>query len=57
MYFSDVMRGLLRRWYVLLIGFVLAGACAYVVFDAVPTRFEANASMLLLPPVDAVMSV
>lgn len=54
MYFSDVIRGLLRRWYVLLIGFVLAGACAYVVFETVPVRFEANASMLLLPPDETV---
>lgn len=54
MYFSDVMRGLLRRWYVLLIGFVLAGACAFAVFEAVPVRYEANASMLLLPPDESV---
>lgn len=50
MYFSDLMRGLLRRWYVLLIGFALAAGGAYLVFDAVPVRYEANATMMLLPP-------
>lgn len=54
MYFSDVIRGLLRRWYVLLIGFVLAGVGAYGVYEAVPVRYEANASMLLLPPDESV---
>lgn len=54
MYFSDVIRGLLRRWYVLLIGFVLAAGCAYAVYGAVAVRYEANASMLLLPPEETV---
>src|SRR5690554_385163 len=54
MYFSDVMRRLLRRWYVLLIGFVLTGIGAYGVFETVPVRYEAHASMLMLPPDESV---
>ncbi|WP_144795971.1 hypothetical protein [Microbacterium paludicola] len=54
MYFSDLIRGLLRRWYVLLLGFALAGTGAYFMYDAIPVRYEANASMLLLPPAESV---
>ncbi|WP_159501570.1 hypothetical protein [Microbacterium sp. 18062] len=50
MYFSDLLRGLLRRWYVIVAGLLLAGGGAYLVFDAVPVRYEANATMMLLPP-------
>lgn len=54
MYFSDLMRGLLRRWYVLLAGFALTGCAAFSVFGQVPVRAEAEATMVLLPPAASV---
>lgn len=53
MYFSDLIRGLLRRWYVLVVGLALAGYGAYYVHGEVPVRYEAGATMMLLPPAES----
>lgn len=50
MYLSDLMRGLLRRWYVIVAGLLLTAAGAYAVFQATPIRHEAQSTMMLLPP-------
>ena len=50
MYLSDLLRGLLRLWYVVLGGLLVAAGLAYLVYDTVPVEYEANATQLLLPP-------
>jgi len=50
MFISDLLHGLLRRWYVIVAGFVLTAAGAYLVFDATPVQYESHATMMLLPP-------
>jgi uncharacterized protein involved in exopolysaccharide biosynthesis len=50
MYLSDLVRGLGRRWYVLVAGLIVTAAGAFAVFQAIPVRYEAAATMMLLPP-------
>jgi hypothetical protein len=49
----DALRVLLRRWYVLFIGFALTAGLGFAVVSLVPTRYEARASFLLLLPAEA----
>lgn len=51
MYFSDALRVLARRWYVLLAGLLLVGVANALVTVLVPTNYQASANVLfLLPP-------
>lgn len=49
MNFSDTIRRLLRRWYIVLAGFVLAAAAGYGAWIHTPTEYQRSASQLLLP--------
>lgn len=50
MVLRDLVRALLRRWYLLLLGLILAVSAMYVTWDRVEQRFTAEGSLLLLPP-------
>ncbi|MDN3310115.1 hypothetical protein QWJ90_04140 [Microbacterium oryzae] len=54
MYFSDLMRGLLRRWYVIVAGLALAGWGASYVYGETPVRYEAGSTLMLLPPQESI---
>lgn len=45
----DILRGLVRRWYVVLPGIVLAAAGAFGAWTVVPPDYERSAFQLLLP--------
>lgn len=49
MYLRDLMAGLRRRWYLVIIGVLLSGGLAAYVYSVVPATYEARASLLLLP--------
>ena len=50
MYFVDVIKVLLRRWYVVLVGMLLvAGALVYAIKE-VPTQYQATGQVLILLP-------
>jgi capsular polysaccharide biosynthesis protein len=51
---SDLMAVLRRRWYVLLAGLLATTGACVLAFQAVPVDYEANASLLLLPPKSSV---
>lgn len=54
MYFTDAVRVLLRRWYVIVTGLMIMGGTATAVMMYVPTNYVASGSVLfLLPPKDA----
>jgi len=48
-YLRDLTAGLRRRWYLVIIGVLLSGVLAAYVYSVVPARYEARASLLLLP--------
>lgn len=50
MYLIDFLRGLLRRWYILFVGLLLTLIGTGIVAAHVPPAYEAQASLLLLPP-------
>jgi uncharacterized protein involved in exopolysaccharide biosynthesis len=49
-YLRDLFIGLVRRWYILLLGFALTAGGAVYVARTVPVEYTAEASMVLLPP-------
>jgi uncharacterized protein involved in exopolysaccharide biosynthesis len=49
-YLRDLVIGLVRRWYILLLGFALAVGGAVYVQRTIPVQYSAQASMVLLPP-------
>jgi uncharacterized protein involved in exopolysaccharide biosynthesis len=49
-YLRDLVIGLVRRWYILLLGFALTAGGAVYVARTVPVEYTAEASMVLLPP-------
>src|SRR5690606_23525180 len=49
MYLIDMFRMILRRWYILLIGAVLTLGLLVQAYQTVPPRYQAQASMLMLP--------
>lgn len=53
MYLRDFGRALLRRWYFVLLGVVLAGLACFVVWGQVGARYTAENSTLMLPPLSA----
>jgi hypothetical protein len=50
MFFAELGQVLLRRWYLLLVGLLFAGAAGSATFQSVPPAFTATAEVLLLPP-------
>lgn len=50
MYLRDLLAGLRRRWYLVIIGLLLSGLLAWYVFTLVPVSYSARLSVLLLPP-------
>ena len=53
MYFTDILRVVRRRWYVLLIGLLLVAGAAGVTSKYIRTEYQASGEMLLLLPADA----
>jgi hypothetical protein len=50
MYLHDLIRSLLRRWYLVLFGLLLTAGLAWAAFQTIPVTYESRASMVLLPP-------
>lgn len=48
---SDILRGLLRRWYIICLGLLLAGILAGLTWSAIPPKYERSAVQLLVPGV------
>ncbi|MCK6079864.1 hypothetical protein KZX37_04420 [Microbacterium sp. EYE_5] len=46
---ADVIGALRRRWYVLVVGVIVAAAAAYGAWTVIPPEYERSASQLLLP--------
>lgn len=46
---NDTLRVMVRRWYVLLLGLALSAGLGWVVHVSVPTSYEADTSILLMP--------
>lgn len=53
-YFSDALRVLFRQLPIVLIGMITVVACAVLAFEVVPTNYQANGQVLLLPPSDPI---
>ena len=51
----DLLRTCLKRWYIIVIGLALVGAGSYFVYDKTPLTYEANGSVVLIPPRDSVL--
>jgi capsular polysaccharide biosynthesis protein len=51
LYFSDALRVIARRWWIILIGLIAVTAGSGYVFTTVPTQYQATGQVLLLPPV------
>ncbi|ASD23306.1 hypothetical protein B7495_15290 [Cryobacterium sp. LW097] len=51
---KNFLRGLGRRWYVVLIGLVLTGVAAGVVYSEVQPTYQRNATLLLMPAASSV---
>lgn len=51
--FREVTRALARRWYLLLLGVLLAVGAAYVGWDQTSPRYTTESTSLLLPPLSA----
>jgi len=51
---KNFLRGLGRRWYVVLIGLVLTGVAAGLVYSEVQPTYQRNASLLLMPAASSV---
>ncbi|WP_423299971.1 hypothetical protein [Glutamicibacter nicotianae] len=56
MFLRDLLLSCLRRWYFLLLGLLLTGAGTYYVYTSIEPTYEANASVVLIPPKVAVMT-
>lgn len=50
MYFSDAIATILRRWVIVVVGLLVAVGLGLVVISIVPTRYQATAEVLILPP-------
>ena len=52
MYFSDALKVVLRRWRIVVVGFVLMVGAGLFAINVVPTGHQASGQVLLLPPVE-----
>lgn len=50
MYLRDLKTSLFRRWYLVVVGLLIAGGLAYLTYQFVPATYQAKASVVLLPP-------
>ncbi|MBK4348511.1 hypothetical protein [Lacisediminihabitans changchengi] len=50
MYLRDLLRSLVRRWYLLVAGLIITGVAAVGLFSVLPVSYHSSASMVLLPP-------
>lgn len=50
MWLRDMLRSLLRRWYLLLVCLAATAAGTYLVYQAVPVSYSAKGSLVLMPP-------
>lgn len=55
MFLHDLGVGLLRRWYLVLVGMLVTGFGAYSLMQVVPVTYEATSSVVLVPPATAVI--
>lgn len=55
MFLHDLGVGLLRRWYLVLVGMLVTGFGAYSLTQVVPVTYEAASSVVLVPPATAVI--
>lgn len=53
MYLRDFGRALVRRWYLVIVGILLAGLSCFFVWSQVGARYTAENSTLMLPPLSA----
>lgn len=56
MIIRDLVASLLRRWYLVLAGFLATAALGLLVYQQVPATYQASASVVLVPPPTAVIS-
>lgn len=54
MFVRDLILSSLKRWYFLLLGLIVSGVATFLVFGMISPTYEANASMVLIPPKVAV---
>lgn len=50
MWLRDMLRSLMRRWYVLLACLLAAGLASYLVYQSTPVAYSAKGSLVLMPP-------
>lgn len=50
MWLRDMIRSLMRRWYILLGCLLAAGVASCVVYQSVPVAYSAKGSLVLMPP-------
>ncbi len=56
MFLRDLYTSVLRRWYFVLSGIIITAILATLVYSEVPVKYEATASVALIPPPTAVIS-
>lgn len=50
MVLSDMLRSLLRRWYIVVLGVILTAAGVYGAYTVTPVTYSATSTVVLLPP-------
>lgn len=54
MHLADTLRSLLRRWYIFLLGLLLSAGLGYGAYSVIQPTYEAESSLLLMPPSEIV---
>ncbi|MGL3806242.1 hypothetical protein ACSYDW_09115 [Paeniglutamicibacter sp. R2-26] len=47
---SDLLKSLLRRWYIVLVGLCVTAGMVFVAYSITPVTYKATATVVLLPP-------
>ncbi|MGP5220321.1 hypothetical protein [Arthrobacter rhombi] len=55
MFLRDLAYGLLRRWYVVVVGLLATAGLGYYIYQVVPVTYNTTASLVLIPPETAVL--